>query len=108
MSAPFLARLLLLQCLRSNLRTTLRQSLHKVPQQVPQPPHLPQILHSGVMIGVSLFDQKCSDFWMRRATPVMSRAANHLRVSGLAWLAVATTQYGPIGLLISIFAVFNS
>ena len=106
MSAPFVARLLLLQCLRSNLRTTLRQSLHKVPQQVdrqlftfhnflqvPQPPHLPQILHSGVMIGVSLFDQKCSDFWMRRATPVMSRAANHLRVSGLAWLAVATTQW---------------
>lgn len=56
MSAAFLTRLLLLQRLGSDLRAALRQSLHKVPQQVPQPPHLPQILHSGVMIG--FFDQK--------------------------------------------------
>jgi len=94
MSAAFVARLLLLQRLRSNLRTTLRQSLHKVPQQVPQPPHLPQILHSGVMIGVSPFDQKCSDplFLDEKGHPCDGRAANHLSVSGLARLAVATTQ----------------
>jgi len=43
---------------------------------------------------VSLFDQKCSDplFWIARAIPVTTRAASHLRVTGLARLAVATTQ----------------
>ena len=59
------------------------------------------------MIGVQpLFDQKCSDplFLDEQGHP----CDDHLRVSGLARLAVATTQNGPNGLLMSIIAIFNS
>ena len=99
MSAPFVARLLLLQRLGSNLRAAVRQSLHKIPQQVdrlatlslfivsPRFPSLRTCLKSCIVewwLGCLFWSKvlRSSFFWI----------ANHLRVTGLARLAVATTQ----------------